>query len=169
MLNPISLIMKVTGLSKMQAIVAAFVVVFLAGTTFGGVIVSKFYKAGEIKALELQAERQKKAGEDGVKATQNHYENLLEIERSKIKTVEVTKYVKENPDCDLTRGATGLLNRVRSGVPETTSLTDEEAQAPSTITQQAEIRYHEQCIIEYNKGMSAYNELIDWLGKNYAD
>lgn len=92
------------------------------------------------------------------------YDRINETRLTSVR--EVVKYVKKNNDCDISRGAIGLLNEARdsaSGVSKAAQLSDEEKQSSSTITQRAEIEAHIQCVAEYNKVIAKDNALIDWL------
>ncbi len=77
---------------------------------------------------------------------------------------EVPVYVKANPNCDLSRGAVGLLNR--AGVPngEHPALTETEASTPSTITQRAQVNHCIKWAEQYNDVADRYSRLIDVLG-----
>lgn len=134
-----------------------------AGIFIGGWAVKEFYQAGRIKALEKSVELEKQARNASEKALSDLQMEMLTIERDKIIVPqEVIRYVKVNPDCDLSRGAVSLLNRSR-GVPETPALSDGEKQAPSTITQPAEVQHHSECAIQYRELAAKHDALIEFI------
>lgn len=79
-------------------------------------------------------------------------------------TEEVVRYVPDNPDCDLRRGAVGLLNRAaRRDLPDSEhpALTDAEKQTPSTVTQPAAIGHCIGWARQYNELAGRCDALID--------
>lgn len=83
---------------------------------------------------------------------------------------EVVKYVPENPDCNLTRGAVRLRNI--AGDPEQSAsrdfypdLSDDQAIEPSTITQQAGERQLHEWGAMYHELSGRYVALLEICGK----
>jgi len=133
------------------------------GMILGGWVVKKFYNAGEIARLEKSVQLEKQAREASEKALSDLQVKTLNIQRDKIFVKqEVIKYVKDNSQCDLSRGAVGLLNNAR-GVPETPILTDAEKQTPSTITKSAEVQYHADCATDYRQLAAEHDALVDFI------
>lgn len=84
---------------------------------------------------------------------------------------EVNKHVPNNPACDLTVGAVGLLNSARghkAGLPDAAPGADEKSGAPSTITQQAEVTHHIDCSVRYRELAARHNELVLWIEQTYG-
>ena len=133
------------------------------GMILGGWTVKKFYNAVEIARLEKSVQLEKQAREASEKALSNLQVKTLNIQRDKIFVKqEVIKYVKDNSQCDLSRGAVSLLNLAR-GVPETPVLTDAEKQTASTITKSAEVQYHADCATEYRQLAAEHDALVDFI------
>ena len=139
------------------------------GMILGGWAVKKFYNAGEIARLEKSIQLEKQAREASEKALSNLQVKILNIQRDKIFVKqEVIKYVKDSSQCDLSRGAVGLLNLAR-GVPETPVLTDAEKQTPSTITKSAEVQYHADCATDYRQLAAEHDGLIDFINNAWPN
>src|SRR3990167_5021548 len=129
----------------------------------GGWAGKEFYNAVEIARLEKSVQLEKQAREASEKALSNLQVKTLNIQRDKIFVKqEVIKYVKDNSQCDLSRGAVSLLNSAR-GVPETPVLTDAEKQTTSTITESAEIQYHADCATDYRQLAAEHDALVDFI------
>ena len=138
-------------------------ITLVIGMILGGWVVKKFYNAGEIARLEKSVQLEKQAREASEKALSDLQVKTLNIQRDKIFVKqEVIKYVKDNSQCDLSRGAVGLLNNAR-GVPETPILTDAEKQTPSTITKSAEVQYHADCATDYRQLAAEHDALVDFI------
>ena len=138
-------------------------VTLVIGMILGGWTVKKFYNAGEIARLEKSIQLERQAREASEKALSNLQTETLHIQRDKIFVKqEVVKYVKDNSQCDLSRGAVSLLNLAR-GVPETPVLTDAEKQTISTVTKSAEIQYHADCATDYRQLAAEHDALVDFI------
>lgn len=86
-------------------------------------------------------------------------------------TTEVPKYIKDNRQCDLTRGAVSLYNDAadpEKQLPENidTALTNAEEQTPSTISQRAATKHCIGWAEQYNELAKQHDSLIDVLLKN---
>ena len=138
-------------------------ITLVIGMILGGWAVKKSYNAGEIARLEKSVQLEKQAREASEKALSNLQVKTLNIQRDKIFVKqEVIKYVKDNSQCDLSRGAVSLLNSSR-GVPETPVLTDAEKQTISTVTKSAEIQYHADCATDYRQLAAEHDALVDFI------
>lgn len=90
-------------------------------------------------------------------------DKLVQLERDKAQLEEELRNVSNHPDCDLTRGDVGVLNRARTGLPDAPALADAEKHAASTHTQRAEIQAHADCGLRYRDLAAQHDALIDWL------
>jgi len=137
--------------------------VFLVGMTAGGWAVKQFYNAGKIAQLEadvVSANKARKASDEALTWLSGQY-GILANEKPKYQIQEVIKYVKQNPDCDLTRGAVSLLNS-SWGVPEPTPLSTGEEQTISTITQPAEISHNANNAVQCRAELARCDAVRDW-------
>ena len=78
---------------------------------------------------------------------------------------EVPVYVQDNRDCDLTRGAVGLLNRAAMPNAEHPALSETAKQAPSTVTQRAATEHCIGWAEQYNELAARHDALIAILEK----
>lgn len=181
MFNPLTLLTNVfRSFSSWQGLLLIALIAFGAGSGSTLYIKSKFDAAARAKAAEHALEEQREAVRlaieqmEELRALDNEILSAaVEKERvieTRYRTIVKEKivYVPENPVCDLTRGAVGLLNDIRAGqggLPQASGLSDEESRAPSTITQRAEVEAHADCARRYNTLAIQHNALIDWIEK----
>ena len=98
---------------------AGLTAVFAAGVTAGSWTTVKLYKASEVKVLEEKLADQKASARANEATLRAHYEDQLRIERSRVTTREVVKYVEDNRECDLSHDAERMLDAHRQGMPDT--------------------------------------------------
>lgn len=84
---------------------------------------------------------------------------------------EVPVYVENNPVCDLSRGAVGLLNNAADPerLPDDPALTKAEAGETSSITQPAQIAHCIGWAKQYNELSDQMNALIDATEKQEGE
>lgn len=73
---------------------------------------------------------------------------------------EVPVYVQDNRDCDLSRGAVGLLNRAAVPDADHPALSETAKQAPSTVTQRAATRHCIGWAEQYNELAERHDALL---------
>tara|TARA_B100002049_G_scaffold236750_1_gene224412 strand:+ start:439 stop:1002 length:564 start_codon:yes stop_codon:yes gene_type:complete len=137
--------------------------------------------AAEAKAeivLEMAgAQRvQLEATRDNDSAAQVSLEMADKSVETTIKTItkQVIEYVPETDDSDnLSVGAVRLLNSARRAadptrVPYAAEEPHVSGETPSTVTRRAEVEYHADCAVEYEKLRVRHNELIEWLNRQQS-
>ena len=160
-----SFLLGLVGKFKIYLIVAG--IAFSAGAWTVYKLYDYASMQAEIKGYQKAIELKDKAHEAAVTVLTEHHNDLMKIEKDKINVpTEVIKYVKVNPECNLTIGAALMLNRSRTGVSTAATFTDGEKQATSTITQGEEVNYHAKCGIQYRELASQLDRLIDFIQRD---
>lgn len=150
---------------------SVYAVILLAGAVLGIGLATWFYKGGEIRALNkhIRAMNEARAEADAKHlAVVSNYMGQLETNRRLTVKLqqEGDKHVKDNIDCNYTRGAIGLLNYSYTGLPDPAAVTDEEKASTSTITQRAALKRHLADVQEYNDCAGQLNSLIDAISRD---
>lgn len=123
----------------------------------------------KIEGMKDEYTRQIEIRDERVSALLTQLEGIYR----EVKTLnqEVSKHVPNDPACDLTVGAVGLLNTARghgAGVPAAPNGNDEESRAPSVVTQQAEVTHHIDCAVRYRELAARHNQLLLWIEQTYG-
>ena len=138
---------------------------FVMGVAVGGWGVYKLYHLGEVRALKNAIEEQAEQHKEELDLLAVHHKNALKIEGDKVIIKEITRYVKDNRECDINPTAAGLLERARKGVPAaatgTTGNTGPVAK-PLGISQGVELQAHVDCGIRYRQLSEQLTALIKW-------
>lgn len=141
------------------------IVFLLSGAAGGGWAVYKLYHLGQVRELKHAIEEQADQHKSDLALLAGHHQNLMSIERSKVKTREIVKYVKDNRECDVVPDAVRLLNEARQGVQPATSGTAKDAGTVAQslgLPQRVEIQAHADCGIKYRQLSEQLTALIKW-------
>lgn len=152
---------------KFKKTIYLCLIVFVVGIASGVYITKKFYAIGKINMLESYIDKQAKSHNKTIINLESVHKANLKIAEDNIKIKEVTKYVKDNRKCDLTINAVKLLDNSRTGLPDTSTITDEALRQPAVITQRQQIESCARDGIQYRNLKASHDGLRQWYMDNW--